>query len=264
MFQDKATVIVCQQCGPIYWHMVLYAPRIAATAQPGQFVHLLCGSNMATMLRRPLSINGVDSINGTIDLLFELRGQGTLWLSRQEANSEIDIIGPLGNHFTFVPGCRRILLISGGVGVAPLYYLAQVAVEKELEVDFLLRAQNKAMVLKEQELKNMGVRLTIITRDGSAGQKGNVMDLLPRLFTETTPQQLFVCGTQRMSMAVKEFAARVNCPCQVSLEGALSCGVGVCQGCVVKAIDAQGRKTYRKICSDGPVFDAQEVVFDEE
>ncbi|MFA4836047.1 MAG: dihydroorotate dehydrogenase electron transfer subunit [Dehalococcoidia bacterium] len=224
------------------------APEIAAEARPGQFVTIRCGEGFEPLLRRPLSIHRIK--DGKLALLFAIVGQGTEWLSNRSAGDLLDIIGPLGNGFQIRKDTKKLLLVAGGIGIAPLAALAEKAIADGLAVKLLLGAATSAQLYPEA-IEN--VEIIRATDDGSAGKKGMVTDLLPSLVPWA--DQIFACGPIPMYRAMVQMCAKfADKPVQVSLEQAMACGVGACRGCTI--LTNRGMKS---VCQDGPVFELRDI-----
>lgn len=230
------------------------AAGIAVTARPGQFVMVSC--EHALVLRRPLSIHQVDN-SGRLHLLFSIVGRGTSWLSQCQKGETLDLLGPLGNGFTIAPNSKNLLLIAGGVGIAPLMFLALQARSEGKLVTLLLGASTGAQ-LYPQELMPDGIRAIVTTEDGSSGRKGMVTDRLPD-FVEWA-DQIYACGPKAMYEAIDAQRGRwsVRKPIQISLEVRMGCGLGACYGCSIKT-----RRGMKQVCQDGPVFDLEEILWEE-
>jgi len=231
------------------WLIWLHCPDIARGAMPGQFVMVRCGPE--TTLPRPFSIHQADG--DRIALLYAVRegGRGTGWLAGQEAGASVSIFGPLGNGFTIHPGARNLLLVAGGTGIAPLYFLAEHAVKNKHKVTLLYGTMDKNRYPVSPEIE------AAATEDGSVGEKGLVTDLLPR-FTEQA-DQVFACGPMPMYRDMFNHQRELKLegrPVQISLEVRMGCGVGVCYGCTVKT-----KNGLKQVCKDGPVFDMGEIVW---
>jgi dihydroorotate dehydrogenase electron transfer subunit len=229
--------------------MWLEAPYIASQAQPGQFVMVRCGED--TLLRRPFSVHQADGKR--IALLFNVVGRGTQWLSQQQADDSLDLLGLLGNGFSIHPDSKNLLLVAGGIGVAPLVFLAQKASKAGCSVTLLLGAQTKSQ-LYPQNLLPPEVKLITATEDGTAGKRGLVTDLLPD-FTAWA-DQVFACGPLPMYQAMVQMPQLRHKPAQISLEVRMGCGLGVCYGCTVKT-----KSGLKQVCKDGPVFELEEVEY---
>ena len=233
--------------------MRVKVPEIASLAYPGQYVMLRCGEGYEMPLRRPLGINRI-SKDG-ISLLYSVVGRGTEWLSQRKAGEPVDLFGPLGNGFEVYPSSRNLLLIAGGVGIAPLLALAEYAKAQGLKFRLVIGEKNAAKIYPEHLLPS-GIKAVITTEDGSLGQKGMVTDILPRFISEA--DQVFICGPLPMYRAIARMGRKLgNKPTQVLLETVLGCGVGACLSCSIET--KQGRKL---VCKDGPVFEFSDILWD--
>lgn len=231
-------------------------PEIAQEAKPGQFVMVRCGEGL--ILPRPFSIHQVNN-KGDVALFFAVweDGKGTRWLSQRKAGDNIDLLGPLGNGFSLNPASQNLLLVAGGIGIAPLYFLAQEALSRGCPVTLLLGARTASQLYPERLLLP-GIKLITATEDGTTGERGRVSKLLPN-FTDRA-DQVFACGPMAMyrDMADKYHHLLKHKPVQVSLEMRMGCGRGVCYGCTVKT-----KSGLKQVCKDGPVFDLENMCWDE-
>ncbi len=232
----------------------LSCPDIAQEARPGQFVMVRCGGDC--LLPRPFSIHQVNKEG--IALLFNVwqGGKGTRWLAGLKANENVELFGPLGNTYTILPGSRNLLLVAGGMGVAPLYFLAQEALKQGCHVT-LLYGTPDARRLREEFLPAR-IELVSATEDGAVGRKGKVTELLPEFVSQA--DQVFACGPIPMyrDMVGKYHKLLKNKSVQVSLEVRMGCGLGVCYGCTIKT-----KTGLKQVCKDGPVFELQDILWDE-
>lgn len=252
MNQSFAPVIANTEVMPGVYLIWLESPQIAAEAKPGQFVMVYCGQE--TLLRRPLSIHQLAD-NTNLAFLFAVVGKGTAWLSQREAGDHIDIFGPLGNGFSINPNSQNLLLVAGGIGIAPLCFLAQEALNQGCSVRLPLGGST-ASQLCPKYLLPAEAELIIATEDGTAGKKGMITDLLPDFVSWA--DQIFACGPTSMyrAMAAKKLL-RAKSP-QISLEVRMGCGLGVCFGCTVKT-----KRGLKQVCKDGPVFDLEDILWDD-
>ncbi len=254
MRQAAAAVISNNEVMPGVYLIRLDSPPIASQAQPGQFVMVRCGED--TLLRRPLSVHQADG--GGMALLLTIVGKGTRWLSQRKTGESVDIFGPLGNGYSVHPGSHNLLLVAGGIGIAPLHFLVQQALNRGCSVTLLLGASTAAQLYPEHLLPTK-VKLIIATEDGSAGKKGMIIDLLPD-FTGWA-DQIFACGPmpmyRNMALRRKEFKLEGK-PIQISLEVRMGCGLGVCYGCTAKT-----KSGLKQVCKDGPVFNLEDIPWDE-
>jgi len=238
--------------------MRIKTPDIAATAQPGQFITVRCEE---LILRRPFSIHQVviesEAEQSGIALLFEVVGKGTLWLSQRQTGDEIDVLGPLGNSFGIESGSRNLLLVAGGIGIAPLVFLAQQA-SSQHHVTLMQGASTAARLYPILPLPDE-VRFVSVTEDGSVGKKGMVTDVLPDFLDWA--DQIYACGPVDMYKAISLIADSRQLTakkCQVSLELRMGCGIGGCYGCTINT-----KGGLKQVCRDGPVFELDEIIWEE-
>ncbi|WP_249869847.1 dihydroorotate dehydrogenase electron transfer subunit [Oceanobacillus saliphilus] len=228
--------------------MVVENAYISKTAIPGQFLHVAVDGQT---LRRPISIADINREKETITLLFKIVGSGTAKLATLKPGMSMDVLGPSGNGFQIVDKePSTILLIGGGIGVPPLYYLGKTLAEKNKEIISILGFQTEKSVFYEEKFSSLG-RTYIVTNDGSYGETGFVTDVIEKAGQF---DRYYSCGPVPMLKAIT--AKLVDKPGMISLEERMGCGVGACMACVIPT-DSNGG--YKKICSDGPVFHAQEV-----
>jgi len=233
----------------------LEAPDVAAEAKSGQFVMVRCGTDNEMLLRRPISIHQKDK--DKIALLYQNVGKGTEWLSERGKDDSLDIIGPLGNGFDISSRSQNLLLIAGGMGIAPLAFLAQEAAEHKFNVTLLIGAANKEALFPKNLLPK-DVRYVTATDDGSMGRRGFVTELIPSFIDKS--DQVFVCGPAPMYRALIEKRSELlkNKPTQISLEMRMACGHGVCYGCTINT-----KRGLKQVCKDGPVFNIEDVILEE-
>ena len=246
--------------------MSLSAPDIASSAKAGQFIHVRCGKDFDPLLRRPFSLSSIDRERGTISFIYEVRGRGTKLLSEFLPGQRVDIMGPLGNSFIIenLSSEDHAILVGGGIGAPPMAALGQaLSLQGVKKITVLLGAAKKEKLLPEKIFTNNGARVFIATDDGSMGHKGFVTELLSEAAKGSGEKcAVFACGPKGMLKAVSEFCLERNLPCQLSLEEIMACGVGACQGCACK-VKADSGFDYVRVCREGPVFEAGEVVLDE-
>ncbi|MBT9171714.1 MAG: Dihydroorotate dehydrogenase B (NAD(+)), electron transfer subunit [Syntrophomonadaceae bacterium] len=206
------------------------------------------------LLRRPLSVH--DCRPGELVLLYRVAGRGTVLLAGRKPGDSVDVLGPLGQGFP-LSASRQAILVAGGIGVAPLFYLARTLLEAGREVLFLFGAGEQAGLYRRRELALSGAEVRLATDDGSAGFHGPVTGLL-REALGRNQGAVFACGPEPMLQAVAELCRAAERECIVSLEARMACGVGACLGCVVP-VRRHGLAVYRRTCTEGPVFRAEEV-----
>jgi dihydroorotate dehydrogenase electron transfer subunit len=245
-----AVVISNEAVIPAVWKMVLWAPEIALCVQPGQFVAIRKSGGI-TFLRRPFSVADADPEQGTITLIYRLVGQGTAEMAAMHADEHINVEGPLGTGFSIRQG-DKALLVGGGVGIAPLIFLARKLDRPVL----LIGGKTAEETFWSEFLEPYAEKIYITTDDGSVGRKGFTVQALPDILAENEITGISTCGPMIMMQGVAEIAAKEGIPCEVSMEKRMACSIGVCLGCTFAG--KSSGKRY-KVCADGPVFPAEEV-----
>lgn len=262
-FQVKARLLDNNKVGEYHYKITLEAPQIAKAALPGQFVMVRVDNGDTPLLRRPLGIHRVRArgprSEAAVELLFGVVGPGTKILAQKKSGEYADIIGPLGNGFTFGPGARgfRPVLVAGGMGVAPLVFLAEKLRGSKALV--LVGAKTKDHILCQEDFRKAGCEVKIATDDGSKGFKGYVSDLLKNTVCDTSDQRrttIYACGPRPMLQAISYLAQAHRIPAQVSLEEHMACGIGACLGCAVNT-----RVGFKRVCKEGPVFNVEEILW---
>ena len=230
--------------------MTIRADDIACAAAPGQFLHVKCGEEF--VLRRPISIC---DINGSdLRIVFEVRGKGTMWLSQRRAGETIDLLGPLGKGFDIT--AENVIVVGGGIGAAPML----LAAKHENCSAAILGFRSAQQIMLTDEFGKACNEVYITTDDGSFGEKGFVTAPLERLLNSSAYGAVLACGPTPMLRKIAKLCAKYNVPCQVSLEERMGCGVGACLVCACKT-QSGGKDKMSHVCKDGPVFNAQEVVW---
>ena len=256
-FQEKSTITHREALTSEVIRLTVHAPNISSAAQPGQFVMIKVGEGLDPLLRRPFSIHRVNS-DWTLSFLFKIIGKGTRVLGGLTTGASVDLIGPLGNGFNLQPK-GPFCMIGGGMGIAPLYFLAQKFRQSESQGNnhpVLLGAQTQTELLfLAEEFTDIGYSVLTATDDGSLGHQGFVTELLDELLQQV--KQVYVCGPMPMMRIVALKCQDAGIDCEVSLETHMACGLGACLGCTFPA-SAGG---YKHVCKDGPVLSANEVVW---
>ncbi|MDF2788962.1 MAG: dihydroorotate dehydrogenase [Neobacillus sp.] len=222
---------------------------------PGQFVHIRVAKALDPLLRRPISISSVDKLNSQFTMIYRKEGKGTTLLAENGPGMLLDILGPLGNGFPVneVKAGETALLVGGGIGVPPLYELSKQLTAKGVKVIHVLGFQTESAVFYEKEFLENGDTY-ITTVDGSYGKKGFVTDIIKELDFDC----LYTCGPTPMLKAIEKQYSHKKV--FLSLEERMGCGVGACFACVCKTSNETEDVSYKKVCSDGPVFRAGEVL----
>ncbi len=249
-----------------YQHLTFVAPGIAELARPGQFVALAVGgSTSANLLRRCFSIHKVSPsgiYGGTVDIVVAAHGAGTTWIAELPPHAEVGIVGPLGRPFPLPTDPVACVLVGGGYGSAPLFWLAEQLKAKGVHVEMVLGAATEDRLFGVVEARRAADGLTVTTDDGTAGTKGWVSDVLPEVIRLTNAAVVYACGPMGMLRAVTEVATAEGAVAQVAVEESMACGIGVCMTCVLPVAGSDGRTRMVRSCVEGPVFRGSAVRWD--
>ncbi|MDQ0161666.1 dihydroorotate dehydrogenase electron transfer subunit [Bacillus alveayuensis] len=240
------------------FEMELEGDLVHLIEKPGQFVHIKVDDRFDVLLRRPISIAEFQKEDRKMKLIYRAEGVGTKRLSTKKAGDTLDVLGPLGNGFSIEEMNRgnKALIVGGGIGVPPLYELSKQLVRKGVFVTHVLGFQSKDVVFYEQEFEQLG-KTFITTADGSYGIKGFVTDVIRE--EQFKFDTLYSCGPTPMLAAIEKMFPDKNV--YISLEERMGCGIGACFACVCPVKEDETGLAYKKICTDGPVFRAGEVVY---
>lgn len=254
----KVTVMNTAQIARKTWQLTFTGSFPYGEVQPGQFVMIRIGSGTEHVLRRPISIAAVKEDSLTI--VFRVVGKGTQWLSERKPGDGLDVLGPLGKGYPLPHTGAGVLIVGGGIGVPPLYLLAERVRPLVQQLDLALGFQTAADSFWIDQFASLG-NLVPAADDGSFGKKGTVIDAIKLLSEGRSPKSrpwdyVYACGPLPMLKAVKQHFAGHKVQGYVSLEERMACGVGACCGCVCQTAD---RTAAKRICADGPVFDWNEV-----
>jgi len=244
--------------------LCLYAPDIAVSARPGQFVHLRITPTIDPLLRRPFSIHRVKKDSGCIEILYRVVGRGTSMMADLQSGIDLDLLGPLGNAFTTEGDFSHAVIVAGGMGSAPAFFLVDALREARKKITFLWGVRSTCDLVRLEDIRSFSdIQIHITSEDGSTGRKGMVTSCLDEVIQCEGKHLLksrgYVCGPKGMIRAVQKAVSRCGFPWQASLEEHMACGVGVCLGCGIRMAGGG----YNMVCSDGPVFDLSEVILDD-
>ncbi len=303
MTSELCEVLENRSVAPGHYVLKLRSRNIAKSAKPGQFVQIQCGDG-DPLLPRPFSF--FTSHGTEFSILYQVVGKGTKRMSRWKKKEKVSVLGPLGNGFTTSSelGARSSetkILVGGGVGIPPLYHLAEAALKnkttKKENIHVFLGARTKSLLLCEKDFKKLGVNLSVATNDGSKGLKGFVTSLLTSFLRPPTSDLracIYTCGPTPMLKAVSRIAQETLTPCEVSVEVPMACGFGACLGCAIKirtiddrrktiagkdngqkgGLSSQGGSLssmvyglsssfrYAIACTEGPVFQSKDILWD--
>jgi dihydroorotate dehydrogenase electron transfer subunit len=273
--QELCEVLERRRVGE-YQALTLAAPQIAEAARPGQFVHLLATEDRSFPLRRPFSLWRVGGSGGsggspgwspgesggTFEIVFDVVGAGTRALAGLRPHDRVDALGPLGRAFDPPEAPAGCVLVGGGYGTAPLFFLATELRARGCRVDVVIGAATAGRLLDAAAAERLGHSLTVTTDDGSAGRRGLVTDPLPELLAGTGAERVYACGPMPMLAAVSRVAAAAGVACQVAVEEQMACGTGICFSCVLPVGPRTPTRMARS-CLEGPVFDGTAIAWAE-
>lgn len=261
MWQHDAAVLTNQEVAPGYYWLQLKSPDIAAAAGPGQFVHIKVSRTDFPLLRRPMSIGRVDRKRGTLDILYKVVGQGTQLMSKFVPGDSMNLLGPVGNEFSFQPGVQRVAVLGRGIGTAPLIFWAVEARRRGIEVWAFMSGRTGEMIFGREDLEPLGVHFYGGADDGSGVGADGLLELCREICVTQGVQQIATCGSKRMNRLVAALEREHGICAEVSLEAQMGCAMGACRGCVCSVRDDEsGALSYALVCQDGPVFPARKVV----
>ncbi len=242
-----------------YFSLVFKTYSRVDHCQPGHFVHVQIPST-DIYFRRAMSVAGVSVERGEIEVIFKVVGRGTRLLSGLHKDDRINLLGPLGVPFKLPKKNERAIMVAGGVGFPPLFYMATEMVNRGYDpknIEFFYGGRSAPDILERTRIKKLGVNFHPITEDGSYGEKGLVTAPVERFIGDgdKAKMRLYGCGPDGMLKATNELGLRLGVSGQLSLEAPMPCGVGICLGCVVPLV----KGGYARVCQDGPVFEIGEV-----
>lgn len=269
-------VLSHKKYGEAYHSLTIVAPDVGEKVRPGQFVNVRCGEHRDHILRRPFSVYRVHKRGGwasTIEIVFDVRGPGTQYLSTLRGHSTVDLVGPLGRGFALPKRRAHCLLVGGGIGATPLFFLADELRNEGHRVDVILGARSNGLLLNAIEARRLASVCRTTTEDGSSGEKGRVTDVLAETMAKCETEVVYSCGPHPMLAAVSRICVESKVPVQVAVEELMGCGYGVCMTCVMPLRRPARRTTakqdaeddgvyYARSCTEGPVFNGASVVWD--
>ncbi|MDO9390319.1 MAG: dihydroorotate dehydrogenase electron transfer subunit [bacterium] len=252
MLEQKVKITSHQKIAPQVFLMSFASPQMAAQARPGQFVHLKPSGPGPLLLRRPFSINRVKG--GYLFIMYRVVGRGTSLISSLPKGAEMDVLGPLGKGFEISRKYKEHVILAGGMGLAPMQFLADRLRTMKLESRLFYGCAGK-----KEMLPCPAPGKIIATDDGSCGYRGFVTDAFLSRIDKFKKPVVYACGPWPMLKRTALICHQHHIDCQVSLEAFMACGVGACQGCVVRGV-----KEYVTVCRQGPVFDSREIDWEQE
>lgn len=253
MIQSLCTVHNVEQVAENIFVLTFISPHIASVTKAGQFVNIRVAEGVEPLLRRPFSVYRTEG--EYVEIIFNVVGKGSSVLRKKQSGDLIDVLGPLGVPFSlFEDDFDTGLLVGGGLGVAPLPISTATLIARQKSVSTFIGSRSK-----RQLVNNHLVNVHVATDDGTEGLHGTVVDLLKKHSDEYISRRpkIFACGPTKMLHAVAAFAIANNIACEVSLEGPMACGFGICQGCPVELVGAE--RKYALMCKEGPTFDVRRI-----
>ena len=264
----KTVVLSNQEISPGYFRMRILAPDIGSRVRPGQFLMFRVQLSLPPLLRRPFGIFRTGQLPPDCDglppreyleMVYKVVGKGTASMSGLQAGSRVEILGPLGRGFDTGAAGEKIL-VGGGIGLVPLYMLAEQLVAEGNRVRLLMGGRTRDDIICVTEFERLGVETYVSTEDGSLGEEGLITRVLERKLDKYPKASVYACGPMPMLEAVHNICGGRQVPLQVSLEALMACGVGACLGCVVKgAGHSEQNPRYLCTCKEGPVFRSEQL-----
>jgi dihydroorotate dehydrogenase electron transfer subunit len=265
MRRVRAEVLSTRRLGA-YHSITLVAPEVAERARPGQFLAVRMPEGREFLLRRHFAIHQASRRGGwagTLEFVVEPSGPGTTWLGSVRAHEFLDVIGPLGKGFAFPKHLTNCLLVAEGHGAASLYFLAQELLARHKRVDMVVGAETIERVFKPIEGKRLSQTIEIVTGDGSLGQRGSVLDVVPQMAERCGAQVLYAAAAPATLEGLAAFCRERQLPAQMALEERMGCGYGLCFTCVVPVARKDGSGyDHLRSCVDGPVFNPARILWD--
>jgi dihydroorotate dehydrogenase electron transfer subunit len=282
IFAENARVLVHNTLPASQYLLRLHAPECAKTVQPGNFIHLSC-SHEKYSLKRPFSVLRSSKDEGWIEILYKIVGSGTEQLAKIKSGDVLHCMGPIGNAFTPSENTKRPLLLGGGVGIPPILFFAEQLKKKNnitpmvimgSEIPFPFTVQPSKILIDSLPsdtiasmalLEDLGIPSRLTSKQNYSGCFDGYIHELASIWLEGLDQQersgieIFACGPTIMLKAVAKLSQQFSLPCQLSLEEYMACAVGGCAGCTVETINDTGQRQMKRVCVDGPIFDANSV-----
>jgi len=263
----KGEIISNDKLNENLYKMTIFSPYVVKNCIPGQFVNIKCSSegSLHPLLRRPFSIHDVEQQFKVFSILYTIKGIGTKYLSLLSSGDLVDFVGPLGNGIKISGGEKKdYLLIGGGIGIAPLFYLAKYLVEKKQNVFFAAGFKNNSYLFFEKWLLSLKIYYEIFSEDGSHGEKGMVSNMVSQRIDDFKNYEIFCCGPLEMYKALQSIFLINEIKAYALFEEIMACGVGVCKGCVIKVKNNENKNgfDYKTVCKDGPLFNLMEVIIE--
>lgn len=252
--QNIYRVVSNDKLCPRFFRLSFDAPELAREVKAGQFIHIRTSDGLEPFFRRPFSVYRAKK---QVEIFYEPIGPGTQLLASKKKGDELDVLGPLGNPFTLPSkNIKQVVMIAGGIGVAPFLALSDILKAKKLELILLYGGRTKGHVYPMKEFKENGVKVFVATDDGSVGAKGRVSELFSKITLDSKTTMIYTCGPNPMMAAVQKFCGQHDLHGEAACEEIMACALGACLGCSIPT-----KSGYKTVCYDGPCFDISEVKF---
>jgi dihydroorotate dehydrogenase electron transfer subunit len=266
----NAEILFNDRVSPKLYHMGLLCPEIAARIQPGQFLMVRVQEGFDPLLRRPFAVHRIHHNDPptSFEMLYRVVGRGTRLLADMQAAASLNLLGPLGSGFQAPDKDGLVLMVAGGIGIAPLPHLAETLVSSGFRGPFVLWFGGKtaADLVCVKHFQDLGFAVRLVTEDGSEGRQGLVTGHLEQWLSQQDelPEVMYSCGPYPMQRLVAEMAARLGIPSQLSMEALMGCGVGACLSCSLRCRPPKDGQDphYLNVCQDGPVFAGEKIVWE--
>ena len=250
--------------------MSLRLPPLFATPLPGQFVMIRLKNRKDLLLGRPFSVSGFHrhEEHVQIEILYRIAGQGTSLFAKLRTGDQVDLLGPLGHSFEIPRSTKKVILVSGGIGIAPIRYLLACLRSKRFDrtpsVDLFMGAKTLHELLELESIRSSCDSLKVCTDDCSMGHHGPVTEPLEKALKHYPLKNTLICacGPLGMIRRLSELLAQHPVPCQVSLEERMACGLGACLGCAIAVRGENGERQYQRVCHEGPVFNLRDILWE--
>ena len=261
----KGEILSNEKYGPDIYKMEIFSPYIVKNTGAGQFVNIKCAPESVRdpLLRRPFSVFDIEEKFNVFSVLYLVKGRGTRYMSTLGRGDMLDFTGPLGKQLDLAGSRDNLLLIGGGMGIAPLNLLSKLGSGMGKNILMLAGFAGSSLLRWERDLVRMGVKYRIFSEDGTWGEKGLVCDHIFDEYRMFASHDIFCCGPIPMLKVLQKELKKENIEATVFLEEKMACGIGACNGCVVKIKKGSDDFDYKRVCRDGPAFSLSEVVFDE-
>jgi dihydroorotate dehydrogenase electron transfer subunit len=271
MLLGHGEILGHKKYGEKYHSLTIVAPDIGELARPGQFINIKLRDDSSHILRRPFSVYRMHKRGGwasTIEIVFDIRGAGTAHLASLRSHAIVDVVGPVGRGFVMPKRRAHCLLVGGGIGAAPLFFLADELRNEGHRVDFILGARTAGLLLNPIDVRRLASIYRITTEDGSTGDRGRVTDVMDETMDRCETEVVYACGPHPMLAAVSETCIERKIFVQVAVEELMGCGYGVCMTCVMplrrepkKNESPKDAVIYARTCIEGPVFNGASVIW---